>query len=163
YKVKDPEGGWIAVHNSSNPSFVGTLNGTVLFAATDGNTGRELWSTDGTATGTRLVKDITKGSANSNPVAGAVLNGFLYFGAGGGRECWKSDGTAAGTVRVRDIYPGSGSSDAGDLANVNGLLYFAANDGSNGNELWQSDGTSAGTVMVQDIYPGSTGSDPAWL
>src|SRR5262249_5197882 len=115
----------------------------------DGTNGRELWRSDGTAQGTVLVKDIAKGSTDSNPQYLTVANGALYFSAAGG--LWKSDGTAAGTVLVKTV-------DAAYLQNVNGTLYFVGTDATHGAELWKSDGTAAGTVLVKDINPGSAGS-----
>src|ERR1700732_5293640 len=55
--------------DSSAPSAVVALGGSeVLFAASDGAAhGRELWQSDGTAAGTRMVLDINPGSAGSRP------------------------------------------------------------------------------------------------
>ena len=71
--------------------------------------GRELWSTDGTAAGTHLVKDILPGAGGSYPLGLTVLNGAVYFHASGpeGDELWRTNGTAAGIAlglyqRARD-------------------------------------------------------------
>ncbi|HEY0654313.1 MAG TPA: ELWxxDGT repeat protein [Chryseosolibacter sp.] len=127
---------------------------TLYFAANDGQTGIELWRSDGTAENTVLVKDIYPGSASSNPESFRAVNGTLYFvatGRGLGKEVWKSDGTANGTSLLKDIFPKSGSSNPAHLTVVNGKLFFAANDGLHGYELWVSDGSSSGTVLVKDI------------
>ena len=42
-------------------------DGRALFAANDGVRGREVWITDGTEAGTRLVEDIRPGSEGSAP------------------------------------------------------------------------------------------------
>ena len=69
--------------------------------------GDELWVTDGTAAGTRLVRDM--GPANSLLHFGLTAFGEgVIFGASGdghGFEPWVSDGTAEGT-RVLDLAPG---------------------------------------------------------
>jgi ELWxxDGT repeat protein len=167
--VYDPYGGGkhrVTVVNSSNPNQLVNVNGVLYFVANDGTHGRELWKSNGTSTGTVLVKDIDPGSASSNCYDLANVNGVLCFSANDGThgsELWKSNGTAAGTVLVKDINPGTTGSDPAYLTNVGGTLYFAANDGTHGRELWQSDGTAAGTVMVMDIYPGSLGSYPQSL
>lgn len=127
------------------------LNGVLLFAATDGTKGRELWKSDGTATGTTLVKNIASGSASSNPQQLTVVGNYVYFTAAGG--LWKSDGTSAGTVLVKNVA-------ATNLTNVNGTLYFVGTNATNGAELWTSHGTANGTVMVKDIVIGSVGADP---
>ena len=44
----------------------GTISGTV-FAANDGENGRELWITDGTVRGTRMIRNINPGAGDSNP------------------------------------------------------------------------------------------------
>jgi ELWxxDGT repeat protein len=119
-----------------------------FFTANDGVHGQELWKTDGTATGTVMVKDIVPGAGGSNPGYLTDVGGVLYFATDS--ALWKSDGTEAGTVLVKDnIYPDS-------LVNGGGVLYFSAYDPVNGQELWTSDGTEAGTVLVKDINP--TGS-----
>jgi ELWxxDGT repeat protein len=156
--------GYFYVPNSSSPSNLTNVNGTLYFTANDGTHGNELWKSDGTAAGTSMVNDIYPGyfggtlyPNNSNPTQLTNVNGTLYFTATDGihgYELWKSDGTPAGTAMVADINPGSSS--PSKLTNVNGELYFSANDGTHGAELWKSDGTAAGTTMVADINPGTT-------
>jgi ELWxxDGT repeat protein len=144
--------------SSSNPQQLTNVNGKLFFTANDGLHGTELWKSDGTSTGTVMVKDINPGPTGSNPLYLTNVNGALFFTADDGidgMELWKSDGTAAGTILVKDISPGSSSSTPSNLTNVNGTLFFAANDGVHGTELWKSDGTPTGTVMVMDINPGS--------
>jgi ELWxxDGT repeat protein len=102
----------------------------VLFAATDGISGTELWRSDGTSAGTVLVKDINPGAADSFPTGFFNWNGSVYFSAIdslSGRELWKTDGTVAGTMRVKDIEPGpQDSMSGGSIRPGNGELYFCA-------------------------------------
>jgi ELWxxDGT repeat protein len=131
--------------------------GGFLFAADDG-TGRALWLTDGTPTGTVRL------SGAVSPHGMAAFQGAVYFAAGdaaAGVELWKSDGTAAGTVRVKDILPGTGGSDPRELTAAGHHLFFRATDGVHGQELWKSDGTAAGTSMVADLNPGAADAFPA--
>src|SRR5262249_55121372 len=106
--------------NSSNPSSLTSVNGTLFFVANDGTDGNELWKSDGTASGTIMVRDINaKRKSSSNPSRLANVNGVVFFSADDGshgRELWKSDGTSAGTVLFADINPGSGSSDPASFA-----------------------------------------------
>ena len=46
--------------NGGNPNYLTVFNNELFFAATDGN-GTELWKTDGTESGTVMVKDIFPG------------------------------------------------------------------------------------------------------
>jgi len=153
-----------------NPGSPGSLinsptdvNGTLFFAANDGQTGQELWITDGTDEGTQLVKDINP-NGDSTPRELTSFGGVLFFEANDGEngsELWRSDGTESGTQLVADINA-SGDSDPGDLKVSNGTLFFAATDTSSGRELWKTDGTEAGTVMVYDINTEGD-SNPSYL
>ena len=143
------------------------FNGKLYFTANDGENGRELWVSDGTAEGTELLVDIRPGSDgysysySSNADNLTEFNDKLYFTANdgeNGNELWVSDGTAGGTQLAVDIVPGNNSSYADNLTVIKDKLYFTADDGENGNELWVSDGTAAGTQLVADIYPGSDDS-----
>ncbi len=157
---------------SSGPRYLTNVNGTLFFVADDGTGtnghGKELWKSDGTSTGTVLVKDIYSGAYSSNPDWLTNVNGTLFFRATEaffltGTELWKSDGTSTGTVLVKDIQPFPYGSYPSQLTNVNGTLFFQANDGTKGYELWKSDGTSTGTVLVADIRPGPASSGPRYL
>ena len=122
----------------------------------------DLWKTDGTESGTVLVKEFSL----SAPLNLHVFQNRLYFGAQdaeNGRELWSSDGTTEGTELLLDINVGAGSSSPASFAEMNGDLYFAASNGTNGNELWKTDGTASGTNMVKDIYAGSSWSTPQQL
>src|SRR5438270_914055 len=52
---------------SSNPSHLTAVGATIFFTANDGVKGVELWKSDGTVSGTGLVKDIRPGSTGSYP------------------------------------------------------------------------------------------------
>jgi ELWxxDGT repeat protein len=140
-------------------------SGIAYFAGFRPSSGSELWTSDGTAAGTRIVRDLFPGTTGSSPSDKVWIGGTLFFVASHttGRELWKSDGTAAGTSLVKDINPGPESSSPSSLVNLNGTLYFAARSGLNDVELWRSDGTEAGTVLVKDIVPGTSPSFPSNL
>jgi ELWxxDGT repeat protein len=156
--VKDVNRGYVNPRRDTFPLFPTNVAGTLYFRACNTARGCELWRSDGTATGTKLVKDVNPGAASSEPFQLANVGGTLYFGADDGthgHELWGSDGTAAGTKLVRDISVGGADSFPLYLINVAGTLFFAAEDPAHGRELWKSDGTAAGTKFVKDIYPGS--------
>lgn len=56
-------------------------NNLILFPADDGINGVELWRSDGTESGTVLVKDIRLGSATSSLQFLTVMNEKVYFKA----------------------------------------------------------------------------------
>lgn len=150
------------IAGSSSPTAAVRLGSQVLFTANDGFTGRELWATDGTAPGTRLVLDIdprvdtSYGEVrpySSYPGAPVRLGGVVLFAAEeetAGRELWRTDGTPAGTRLVRDLLPGSAGSSPHDLVALGGKVYFLAETGT-GEGLWRTDGTAAGTVLIRRL------------
>ena len=99
------------IRASGNAYIKNLINGAgkLYFSATDATAGAELWTSDGTATGTQLVLDINSGIAGSSPRNLAEMSGVVYFIARDptrGEELWRSNGTAAGTVLVREIRSG---------------------------------------------------------
>ncbi len=113
-----------------------------VFSAPNTFVDDELWVSDGTTEGTKLLKDIWKGAgsgfstdtwfAQNTPFV--FLEGYLYFFADNGingRELWRTDGTAEHTQLVADIEKGVfGALTATDkMINIGGKLYFAARDG----------------------------------
>jgi trimeric autotransporter adhesin len=155
-KLKDI--GPISSEYGIGPRNLLAVGNRLYFVTDDGVSGWELWTSDGTAAGTRIVKDILKGGS-SNPSWLAASNGIVYFAANdgiNGYELWKSDGTAGGTAMVKDIRPGRRVSSSPQLmTEVNGMIFFSAVDSVAGRELWKSNGTAAGTTMVREIIPGS--------
>jgi ELWxxDGT repeat protein len=152
---------------SSSPSqFTALGNGKAIFSANDGSNGEELWITDGTATGTMLLKDISAGASGSSHFGATPLgNGQAIFSADdgiNGEELWITDGTSVGTKMLKDINAEWRDSSPYDFTVLgNGKAIFSADDGSLGRELWITDGTAAGTTLLLDIYAGGTGSSPS--
>ncbi|WNG61889.1 hypothetical protein F0U59_49675 [Archangium gephyra] len=154
-----------------NPRFFSVVGRKLLFVVDDGVHGSELWVSDGTPAGTRLLKDINPlGSAFGDPFHGprpVVVGRTLYFAADDGvhgEELWRSDGTEAGTRMVKDIARGPGSSSPGPFLVDGRRILFAADDGVHGREPWKSDGTQNDTRLVKDILRGSGSSSPdSWI
>lgn len=149
----------------------------IYFFASDGINGKEPWVSDGTTSGTQILKNIHSnttdtdfGLINSNFISADKNKAFFIANDGvTGDELWVTDGTPGGTVFVKDIFAGSKGSQiqiAPPAMGTNikdGKLYFFALDGSEGytvygKEPWVSDGTSAGTFMLKDIKTGFNGS-----
>src|SRR5215210_7639561 len=116
----------------SEPSNLVNFKGRLLFGANHPNFGEELWRSNGTRSGTRLVKDIDPGplvikkmenteAGSSAPDKVLRTREWIYFAAitaSKGEELWKSDGTERGTKIVKDIVPGPGDSGAEDFVSI---------------------------------------------
>jgi ELWxxDGT repeat protein len=139
---------------SSDPKFLGTLNGWTYLAATDGVHGVELWKTNGTTTGTTMVTDAEPGTGSSNPSNFVTVGSVAYFTAttiASGAELWVTDGTSAGTHLVSEFAPGPLSSSTVAVGALGSHIIVAGDDGSTGPHLWSIDGTSAAPVLLAAI------------
>ena len=148
---------------SSEPGRFTALGDRLFFFANDGTRGQELWTSDGTAGGTTLVRDIAPSDTVQYRETRLAFGDRLYFvadDAAHGVELWSSDGTATGTELVKDIRTDTLASNPSALTNVGDLVYFVADDGVHGPELWRTDGTTSGTILVRDIHAGPQGSLP---
>jgi ELWxxDGT repeat protein len=113
-----------------------------------------LWISDGTATGTVLLKDIVAGGSSSNPYSLTAVGDLVYFvayDADGGTELWVTDGTADGTQRVEDINPGANGSfpHIMGILDVNGAPADLALSGTAVNEN-SAAGTLVGRLSADD-------------
>ena len=134
-------------NGSSSPFNFVSIRDNVYFEANDGIHGTEVWVSDGTESGTYMLKDIQKGSNHSYPSEFFVINDTLFFSAvyeDQGRELFVSDGTELGTMVISDFTPlWNQHSESLGLA---GYLFFN-HDG----DLWISDGTSSGTMYLMEL------------
>lgn len=125
----------------------------LFFVGRDSIHGSELWRTDGTVAGTRMVEDINPGKASSVLEKMTARNGVAYFigyDIEHGYELWRSNGTSAGTYMIKDISTNDTdinySMDFGDITATNDVVYFTTNEG-----IWTTDGTSAGTTLLANV------------
>src|SRR5206468_6515212 len=124
---------WGPGNQSSDPGELTVMDGKLYFAADDGDTGRELWVTAGTAETTHIVRDINPQldfdvtfPQGSNPSDFTRVGATLFFSADDGThgtELWRTDGTKQGTYMVRDINHAASASPQ-ELTAVGNLLYF---------------------------------------
>src|SRR5262249_10803280 len=120
------------------------------------DTGVELWASDGTEAGTRLVRDLNPGPDNSSPYAFTDLGGTAFFVAStadGGSAVWKSDGTEAGTEIARAFASAWQSSPPRDLTVAGGRLWFLAPVDDGSEEIWSTDGRG-GAELFPTPFPG---------
>lgn len=136
---------------SGAPNNMQVYKDKIYFTGQDDLHGIELFETDGTETGTKLVKDMVPGVDGGQPSKSIIYNGLLYFSClnGVAAGLWKSDGTSAGTVLVKS----GGGNDPwlNDLRFApvwdNKLYFVLANNPYY--VLWQTDGTAGGTKPIQ--------------
>jgi ELWxxDGT repeat protein len=114
-----------------------------IFPVNDSVHGQELWASDGTVSGTRILRDIFPGAPPSLPYGPLLLGGRLYFAAwdlAHGLEPWSTDGTTAGTRLAGDVCPGSCPSYPTGFQGLGKQVLFGANDGVHDFELWKIQG-----------------------
>lgn len=136
---------------SSSPTNLTVAGNIIFFTANDGEHGTELWRTNGTASGTVMVKDINEGQFStsfSDFKAGANLLYFLASDGEHGRELWVSDGTENGTYMISDISEGSASSSIVMMEEVNGTFYFTVSESFIQKTLWKTDGDKESASKV---------------
>lgn len=107
----------------------------------------EPWITDGSAAGTRLLKDVHPGPAGSVPQpislygdVGVSSRYALFYANDGshGHELWITDGTAAGTRMLPELEAGAGSALMGrEALVVGGFVYLATGNKLTGVELYR--------------------------
>lgn len=133
--------------------------GRAYFPASNGITGVEVWSSDGTAVGTTAVSQIAPGGADAHPAHLTRVGTSLFFSATNGSApgICVTDGTLPGTAYLAPVRVGVLETTVGQIVDLNGTALFIGDDGTSGRELWKSDGTPGGTQRVKDILPGSGG------
>ncbi len=139
--------------NSFEAAADGTVAGPrrIFFVHATPARGAELWTSDGTRAGTRMVKDLAPGPASSSPFLLVWGNDRLWFFRQG--DLWTSDGRAAGTRRIATVGNPLQVGVAGSR-----LLFFAQGPGTFDVRLYSSDGTSSGTRVLPAVAPFSANS-----
>jgi len=124
-----------------------------LFAVSAGSGKWDLMKTDGSPSGTGVVRSAFSGT---QPASFTVAKGVAYFVADdgiSGSEVWACDGSAAGTHLLADLNPGAASLNVRQISVIGDRLLIMT--GPANGQLWSSDGTAAGTTLVKSI-PGAT-------
>lgn len=137
---------------SSSPGPMLATPNALYISAADLVNGRELWVSDGTDSGTRLVRDINPGLADSAPDSFCAFQGNLYFVATDGvhgRELWRTDGTANGTRIVADIEPGPNGSNPNHLVLVGNRLFFNAQASQSTSVFYVYDGSALSALTTE--------------
>lgn len=136
--------------------FMFTNEGTIYFSGSKSGESGDLFITDGTIDGSRVLKSGL--DCNRNVPMKLFKNEIYFNGEFGsqGEELWKTDGTENGTVLVKDI--GSGTIKDGFVNNLHvvgdELIFQAYQHAVTGRELWKTDGTESGTILIADVNSG---------
>ncbi|WP_375760167.1 hypothetical protein [Corallococcus exercitus] len=141
------------------PDLLTDVAGTLYFVVQEEDQRIALWKSDGTPTGTVVVKAFKPTNAllgglritGMTPLGSRLF--FHLYEPELGWELWVSDGTPEGTRPVADLAAGPADSNLFNFTVLNGALSFFrhAPYGQGFTQLWRSDGTAAGTVMLKDF------------
>lgn len=155
-------GGFGSTHSSDNPAFF--KNGNKLFFRCSNEIAtNEPCVTDGTETGTKLIKKLSiynNGSLATDPYFMHLNDNEVLFAADGNNNnstgdynLWKTDGTEVGTVFVHSVYPSKGTYDHKiSSAKINSYVYFTGQTDLNDNpSIWKTDGSTIGTQFVKSF------------
>jgi ELWxxDGT repeat protein len=154
--------------STSNPIWrIVAIKSNFAYVFTGSGSSPAVYSSDGTATGTKLVASMPGWTRFRDGLAFAGSSGVaivspskpvpIVLGAQGskrllgagerlffatyddkhGEELWLSDGTTLGTRLAGDLRDGKQSSSPTPHAVVGSHVYFSADDGAHGHELWR--------------------------
>ncbi|EPX62771.1 putative lipoprotein [Cystobacter fuscus DSM 2262] len=102
----------------------------------------QLWVTDGTASGTTLLRRPLSLSDEYGSPVHAVSDELVFFSAfeqeSAGIEPWVSNGTPGGTRRLEDVRSGGDSSYPREFLRVGDRVFFSAFDETQANQLWST-------------------------
>ncbi len=146
-----------------------SVDSQVFFAFADPEHGRELWTTDGTPSGTHLFTDICPDACSGFGEVLASSAGRLAFTAVSGPNepqtlylasaPWLTVATLWDPVRGAPTFTTFAERSAIDSGE---RLYFAAQDPLGGTEPWVSDGSPSSTLQLVDIWgTEESGSEPS--
>lgn len=98
----------------------------------------QLWVTDGTGSGTKLLHRPLSLSDEFGSQLYALDDRILFsaIGEGTGLEPWVSDGTVEGTRMLHDVAPGFGYSYPHSFTRAGTSVFFVAQDPTHDAELW---------------------------
>ena len=142
-------------------TFKGTIGSEALFAIHDGDDVREVWITNGTPRGTRLLGEHGKAYDDGYPRDFVTIGGLcfysVYHGSDPSKESlWVTDGTREGTRKVVAADGSTPCPDAGEAVPYLDELHFLATALDGTSALWRSDGTTAGTVPILSSWNGQS-------
>jgi ELWxxDGT repeat protein len=141
--------------------FRGTTPHGAVFYFSDGHGTRQIYRTDGTRRGTRVMSDHSAGPGKGIPYGFAQLGDQVFYSVSSTdapvTSLWKTNGTPEGTMK---IVAADGTAPKPVLSELmpsfQGSLYFLAYGTGGRLQLWRTDGTPAGTMLLKDEWSGGT-------
>jgi ELWxxDGT repeat protein len=125
--------------------------------------GLELFETDGTANGTKVI-DVNSGPGNSYPNDAFIEYGKLFV-------CANTASNSRNVITIdkdgiENILPFQTLNPNNDYAVTDSGIFLIGQSNTidnRGLELWKTDGTKAGTSFVIDLKPGTQSSNPRYF
>jgi len=139
-----------------------TVNSRLYFSGRTLASGTELFTSDGTAAGTVLVRSLASDADSVTIQDFVYCHAVVYFRvvmvpgtspSPGDFDLYQTDGTAANTVSAHTKVTTK-------PVCVSNVLYFAAENAESGLELWKIDGNRLYATLVKDINTGGEFVDP---
>ncbi len=144
--------------SNSNPGPAAAVGASVFFPALTPTHAQQVYVSDGSPTGTHVVRLTNAASPAVTPGVIVPAGNLFYYGESGSASLACSDGSTENTYFLGDFSLGSGVPLQG--CEMGGRFYFNGNVASSGVELCVSDGTVPGTHIVAELAPGNDGSNP---
>lgn len=133
----------VGIVDSEDVKQIVVLNNKVVFMAATAGEGYELWTSDGTSSGTQMVVDYMPGTSSLYPIHFIVYNNKVIFSAQGVSAIFSYDGSTITKLKDdAEIFRGN------DYAIFNNKLYFP---------YYQSGSSTFDAVGVTDGTPNGTG------
>lgn len=121
------------------------FNGKIYYIGTEnGAANNQLWESDGTTIGTKLIKHLFNSSLGDTQKNLFIFNGKIFIVTDD--QIWASDGTGSGTVLLTENRYNY------KFFSLNNKLYFFQNSYEN-NVLMVTDGTTVGTKIFKSFEP----------
>lgn len=127
-----------------------------VFQASDAAHGAELWESDGSLDGTRMIVDIAN-VAGGYPQNFADIHGTLVFSSDdpiAGVEPFRTRGTPETTALIADVAPGAGPSNPWDFRPLGDRVIFCARPDTVDGPIWMTN---------EDLTGASAGNSPPAL
>lgn len=138
---------------SSNPHEFVQFGDKVAFVAATSSGGTELWISDGTEQGTRIVQDLANTAQSSNPHDLVVVNNDLYFIAN--NQVYVSDGNSAQVVFNDSVI----NTSVDNLVANGSRLFFSSQADGNFNKY--AENTFTGQIQAFQVWMYDTSNPSA--